>query len=102
VRSAGWRLARRLGSAPCGAPAAKRPEAPEISRDSPAGDAAGLIQWAGSAGFSRTRLRPGYDVKQVDAFLEAIRDTFLGIRHPPLTADEVRGKRFAHIFRGGA
>jgi len=32
---------------------------------------------------------------QVDAFLEAVRDTFLGVRHPPLTADEVRAKQFA-------
>jgi DivIVA domain-containing protein len=31
---------------------------------------------------------------QVDAFLEAVRDTFLGVREPPLTADEVRDKQF--------
>jgi DivIVA domain-containing protein len=34
-------------------------------------------------------------MEQVDAFLEAVRDTFLGVRHPPLTADEVRAKQFA-------
>src|SRR5215467_2843253 len=50
---------------------------------------------SGSARFSTTRLRPGYDMEQVDAFLEAVRDTFLGVRHPPLTADEVRAKQFA-------
>jgi DivIVA domain-containing protein len=33
--------------------------------------------------------------QEVDDFLEAIRDTFLGVRQPPLTADEVRGKQFS-------
>jgi DivIVA domain-containing protein len=31
---------------------------------------------------------------QVDAFLDAVRDTFLGVRQPPLTADEIRDKQF--------
>ncbi len=44
---------------------------------------------------STTRLRPGYELEQVDASLEAIRDTFLGVREPPLTADEVRNKQFS-------
>jgi DivIVA domain-containing protein len=82
----------------CGAPAAGRSPAAAGSAGSPAGDAADLAQWAhraGSARFSRTRLRPGYDMEQVDAFVEAIRDTFLGVRQPPLTADEVRGKKFS-------
>jgi DivIVA domain-containing protein len=63
-----------------------------------AGDAANLAQWAHRAGparFSRTRLRPGYVVGEVDGFLEAIRDTFLGVRQPPLTADEVRNQKFS-------
>jgi DivIVA domain-containing protein len=34
-------------------------------------------------------------MEQVDAFLDAVRDTLLGVRHPPLTADEIRDKRFA-------
>jgi DivIVA domain-containing protein len=33
-------------------------------------------------------------MEQVDAFLEAVRDTFLGVREPPLTADEIRDKMF--------
>jgi DivIVA domain-containing protein len=31
---------------------------------------------------------------QVDAFLGAIRDTFAGVRKPPVTADEVRNEQF--------
>jgi DivIVA domain-containing protein len=45
--------------------------------------------------FSTTRLRPGYDPDEVDAFLEAIRETFLGIREPFLTSDDVRNKQFS-------
>lgn len=45
--------------------------------------------------FSTTRLRPGYDKDDVDAFLEAIRETFLGTREPFLTADDVRNKQFS-------
>ena len=33
-------------------------------------------------------------MEQVDAFLDAVRDTFLGVRQPPLTADEIRDKQF--------
>ena len=75
----------------CGAPAVERPSlAAVMPGDSPAGPA------AGSTRFSTTRLLwPGYDMEQVDAFLAAIRDTFLGVREPPLTADEVRDKQFA-------
>ena len=74
----------------CGAPAAGRPSlVAGRAGASPAGAR------SGSARFSTTRLRPGYDMGQVDAFLEAVRDTFLGVRHPPLTADEVRAKQFA-------
>ena len=34
-------------------------------------------------------------MEQVDAFLDAVRDTFLGVRQPPLTAEEIRAKQFA-------
>jgi DivIVA domain-containing protein len=34
-------------------------------------------------------------MEQVDAFLDAVRDTFLGVRQPPLTAEEIRAKKFA-------
>jgi DivIVA domain-containing protein len=33
-------------------------------------------------------------MEQVDAFLDAVRDTVLGVRQPPLTADEIRDKQF--------
>ena len=82
----------------CGAPAVQRSSAAAGFRDSPAGDAADPGQWAdwaGSARFSLTRLRPGYDIGEVDALLEGIRDTFLGVRQPPLTADEVRDQKFS-------
>jgi DivIVA domain-containing protein len=34
-------------------------------------------------------------MEQVDAFLDAVRDTFLGVRQPPVTAEEIRTKKFA-------
>jgi DivIVA domain-containing protein len=33
-------------------------------------------------------------MQQVDAFLDAVRDTFSGVRQPPLTAEEIRAKKF--------
>ena len=37
-------------------------------------------EWARAQRFSVTRLRPGYQLERVDAFREAICDTFLGVR----------------------
>ena len=54
-----------------------------------------LAGWAEATQFSTTRLRPGYDKEEVDSFLGAIRDTFLGIRKPSLTPDEIRNKQFS-------
>ena len=51
-------------------------------------------EWARTQCFPVTRLLPGYDAEQVDAFLEAISDTFLGVRGTPVTASEVRNKIF--------
>ncbi len=67
---------------------------PESASD-PDVDAAELAEWAGTRKISTTRLRPGYDIEEVDAFLGAIRDTFLGIREPSLTPDEIRAKQFS-------
>jgi DivIVA domain-containing protein len=78
----------------CGAPVAG-PRPVKAGRHRPQPSGAGLAGWIESPRFSTTRLRPGYDIKQVDAFLEAIRDTFAGVREPPLTADEVRNEKFA-------
>jgi len=60
-------------------------------------EAGGIVktEWAASADFSTTRLRPGYEMEEVDAFLEAIRQTFRGIREPPLTADDIRKSQFS-------
>ena len=51
--------------------------------------------WVEARRFSTTRLRPGYDQEEVDAFLTEIRDSFLGVRQPSLTSDEIRGKCFS-------
>ena len=59
------------------------------STDRPAGPLvsgaihAGWAEWADSTRFSTSRLRVGrYDTAEVDAFREAIRDTFLGVGDP--------------------
>jgi DivIVA domain-containing protein len=69
-------------------------QSPESAPD-PEVDGAVLADWAGPRAFSTTRLRPGYDLDQVDAFLRDIQDTFLGIREPSLTPDEIRKKQFS-------
>jgi len=74
----------------CGTPAAGPPS---LVAGEPGAPPAGAR--SGSARFSTTRLRPGYDMEQVDAFLDAVQDTFLGVRQPPLTAEEIRAKQFA-------
>ena len=43
----------------------------------------------------------GYETAEVDAFREAVRDTFLGVRQPPLTLDEAHDKRFRMARRRG-
>jgi DivIVA domain-containing protein len=55
---------------------------------------AGWAEWADSTKFSTRRLREGYDTAEVDAFREAIRDKFLGVRRPPLTWHAAHGKQF--------
>jgi DivIVA domain-containing protein len=56
---------------------------------------AGWAEWADSTTFSKTsRRRDGYDTAEVDAFREAIRDTFLRVRRSPLTWPAVPGKQF--------
>lgn len=72
-------------------PPASREALPQVG----VGTFAEWAEWARTQRFSVTRLRPGYRPEQVDAFLEAICDTFLGVRQPPLTASEVRDKQFA-------
>jgi DivIVA domain-containing protein len=57
-------------------------------------------EWADSARFS-TRKGSGYDTAEVDAFRQEIRDTFLGVKQPPLTYDEARDRRFRMARRGG-
>ena len=61
---------------------------------------AAWAEWADSARFSTPR-KSGYEPAEVDAFRQEIRDTFLGVRQPPLTLDEVRNTRFRMARRGG-
>jgi DivIVA domain-containing protein len=52
--------------------------------------------------FSTTRLRPGYEEKEVDAFLDALRDTFAGVSMEPLRPADVRTVQFGTTrFRTG-
>jgi hypothetical protein len=73
------------------------------STDRPAGPLvsgaplAGWAEWADSTTF-KTAGR--YDAAKVDAFLDAIRDTFLGASKPPVGADNVRGKQFPSTNEG--
>jgi hypothetical protein len=70
------------------------------STDKPAGPLVsgvllvGWVEWADSTTFSTTRLREAYDTAEVDAFREAIRDTFIGIGdllgRPTLAAESMR------------
>ena len=59
-----------------------------------------LAKWADSTRFSTSRLRVGrYDTAEVDAFRDAIRDTFLGVSGPPLTWRAPPGKQFTTTRR---
>jgi DivIVA domain-containing protein len=53
-----------------------------------------VAEWVDRKIFSTTRLRPGYDEEEVDVFLDAIRDAFLGVRGTLLTSDEIRNIKF--------
>jgi DivIVA domain-containing protein len=73
------------------------------STDRPAGPLVSgsiLAKWADSSRFSTSRLRVGrYDRAEVDAFRDAIRDTFLGVSGPPLTWRAPPGKQFTTTRR---
>ena len=70
-----------------------RPEGPLVS-------GAILAKWADSTRFSTSRLRVGrYDTAEVDAFRDAVRDTFLGVGRSPLTWRAPPGKQFTTTRR---
>jgi DivIVA domain-containing protein len=52
----------------------------------------GWAEWVESTEFSPRR---GYKAMEVHTFQEAIRDTFLGVRKPPVRSDDVCGKQFS-------
>ena len=59
--------------------------------------------WAASTTFSPTGRRFGYDIREVDAFRSAVRDTFLGgavFCTPPVSSDDLRGKQFSSHRHG--
>ena len=68
---------------------------PSKSAPDSAADSAIFAEWVQTRKFSTRRLPPGYDKKEVDAFLDAIRATFLGVREPSLTPDDIRNKQFS-------
>ena len=73
-----------------------RPQGPLVS----GAILAGWAEWADSTRFSTSRLRVGrYDTAEVDAFREAIRDTFLGVGESPLTWRAPPGKQFTTTRR---
>jgi DivIVA domain-containing protein len=57
--------------------------------------AAEVAKWLETKTFSTTRLRPGYDEIEVDTFLDAVRDTFLGQGNPPVTGNDVKNVLFS-------
>ena len=73
------------------------------STDRPAGplvSGAILAKWADSTRFSTSRLRVGrYDTAEVDAFRDAVRDTFLAVGRSPLTWRAPPGKQFTTTRR---
>jgi DivIVA domain-containing protein len=73
------------------------------STDRPSGplvSGAILAEWAGSTTFSTSRLRVGrYDTAEVDAFLDAVCDTFLGVRRSPLMWRAPPGTQFTTTRR---
>ena len=59
-----------------------------------------LAKWADSTRFSTSRLRVGrYDTAEVDAFRDAVRDTFLAVGRSPLTWRAPPGKQFTTTRR---
>jgi DivIVA domain-containing protein len=98
ILTAVLQAAERYGiQAPLTGILSKRRSRASVEEPVPSPEAGGIVlsEWAASRDFSATRLRPGYDTEEVDAFVEAIRQTFLGIREPSLTADEIRDKQFS-------
>jgi DivIVA domain-containing protein len=79
---------------PAASHAGLRQQQPESESD-PEVDRAELIEWVQARKFSTTRLRPGYDQEEVDAFLIEIRDSFRGVLEPSLTSGEIRVKQFS-------
>jgi hypothetical protein len=61
----------------------------------------GWAEWAASTTFSSTGLTSGYDKQEVDAFRRAVRDTFLGVRNPPVRSDDVRPGQWFSTHRRG-
>lgn len=73
--------------------------APVRSRSRPSARPSWLIGWIQSSQFAGTRVRPGYDVRDVDAFLARVVAGLRGTA-PPVSARDVRESVF-RIVRFG-
>jgi DivIVA domain-containing protein len=67
---------------------------PPPAPPAPGSSAVEMAEWIQQAEFHTTDLPPGYDESEVDDFLDGVRETFLGLREPPLTAEDVRNIQF--------
>ncbi|MBW8486017.1 DivIVA domain-containing protein [Actinomadura parmotrematis] len=74
------------------APIAKRPGRPRVHTG-------WLISWIQNARFSSSRLREGYGVQDVDAFLDRVIDGLRGTR-PPVTPRDIRESAFEVVRFG--
>jgi DivIVA domain-containing protein len=66
---------------------------PPAPRPAPGSSAVEMAEWVQQAEFEENPL-VGYDEREVDDFLDGVRETFLGLREPPLTAEDVRNIQF--------
>ncbi|MBX6765636.1 MAG: DivIVA domain-containing protein [Actinomadura rubrobrunea] len=73
-------------------PIGRRPRRPRV-------DTGWLITWIQNARFSGSGVRAGYDVRDVDAFLDRVIDGLRGVA-PPVTARDVRESVFRTVRLG--
>jgi DivIVA domain-containing protein len=66
---------------------------PPPAPPAPGSSAVEMAEWIQQAQFQVNPLA-GYDEKEVDDFLDGVRETFLGLRELPLTAEDVRNIQF--------
>lgn len=60
----------------------------------PGASATEMAKWVATRQFSTIRVGPGYNEEDVNIFLDAVRDTFLGQRNPPITPNDIKNVQF--------